>query len=135
MSGNYKVNVMQSDLPSIYLNLTPTDTETAEQLLNKINADRNHDIGFPGVAYIRDSEDNLTTASFKKMKGRGNATWTYSKRPYQVKFDKSISMFFSILRASLFLFTESDAIELCLKLSFGIKGNCISDISSANSPE
>ena len=92
ISGDYIVNVMQSDLPSIYLNLTPTDTETAEQLLNKINADRNHDTGFPGVAYIRDSEDNLTTASFKKMKGRGNATWTYSKRPYQVKFDKSISM-------------------------------------------
>ena len=91
-SGNYVINVMQSDLPSVYLNINPTETETADQLLTKINSDRNHDIGFPGIAYIRNSNDELTTATFKKMKGRGNATWTYSKRPYQVKFNEDISM-------------------------------------------
>lgn len=92
ISTEYEVNIMQSDLPSVYLNLSPTDFETADDLLNKINNDPKHDTGFSGVAYIRNSNDELTTASFKKMKGRGNATWTYSKKPYQVKFNESISM-------------------------------------------
>ena len=92
LSTEYEINIMQSDLPSVYLNLSPTEFETADQLLNQINNDPDHDIGFPGVAYIRNSNDELTTASFKKMKGRGNATWTYSKRPYQVKFNEKISI-------------------------------------------
>ena len=83
----YTINVLQSTLPSVFLNIDGGDAA-----LNKINADKNHDIGHPGTAVINDASNTSTTATFKKMKGRGNYTWTYSKRPYQVSFDKKISM-------------------------------------------
>lgn len=83
----YTINVLQSTLPSVFLNIDGGDVA-----LNKINADKNHDIGYPGTAVINDASNTSTTATFKKMKGRGNYTWTYSKRPYQVSFDKKISM-------------------------------------------
>ena len=83
----YTINVLQSTLPSVFLNIDGGDAA-----LNKINADKNHDIGYPGTAVINDSSNTSTTATFKKMKGRGNYTWTYSKRPYQVSFDEKISM-------------------------------------------
>lgn len=83
----YTINVLQSTLPSVFLNIDGGDAA-----LNKINADKNHDIGYPGTAVINDSSNKTKTATFKKMKGRGNYTWTYSKRPYQVSFDEKISM-------------------------------------------
>lgn len=83
----YTINVLQSTLPSVFLNIDGGDAA-----LNEINADKNHDIGHPGTAVINDASNTSTTATFKKMKGRGNYTWTYSKRPYQVSFDKKISM-------------------------------------------
>ena len=83
----YTINVLQSTLPSVFLNIDGGDAA-----LNEINADKNHDIGYPGTAVINDSANKTKTATFKKMKGRGNYTWTYSKRPYQVSFDKKISM-------------------------------------------
>ena len=83
----YTINVLQSTLPSVFLNIDGGDAA-----LNEINADPNHDIGHPGTAVINDASNTSTTATFKKMKGRGNYTWTYSKRPYQVSFDKKISM-------------------------------------------
>ena len=83
----YTINVLQSTLPSVFLNIDGGDAA-----LNKINADKNHDIGYPGTAVINDSANKTKTATFKKMKGRGNYTWTYSKRPYQVSFDEKISM-------------------------------------------
>lgn len=83
----YTINVLQSTLPSVFLNIDGGDAA-----LNAIDADKNHDIGYPGTAVINDSSNKTKTATFKKMKGRGNYTWTYSKRPYQVSFDKKISM-------------------------------------------
>ena len=83
----YTINVLQSTLPSVFLNIDGGDAA-----LNEINADKNHDIGYPGTAVINDSANKTKTATFKKMKGRGNYTWTYSKRPYQVSFDEKISM-------------------------------------------
>ena len=83
----YTINVLQSTLPSVFLNIDGGDAA-----LNEINADKNHDIGYPGTAVINDASNTSTTATFKKMKGRGNYTWTYSKRPYQVSFDEKISM-------------------------------------------
>lgn len=83
----YTINVLQSTLPSVFLNIDGGDA-----VLNEINADKNHDIGYPGTAVINDSANKTKTATFKKMKGRGNYTWTYSKRPYQVSFDEKISM-------------------------------------------
>ena len=83
----YTINVLQSTLPSVFLNIDGGDAA-----LNEINADPNHDIGHPGTAVINDASNTSTTATFKKMKGRGNYTWTYSKRPYQVSFDEKISM-------------------------------------------
>ncbi|MBP3464234.1 MAG: CotH kinase family protein [Clostridia bacterium] len=83
----YTINVLQSTLPSVFLNIDGGDAS-----LNEINADKNHNIGYSGTAVITDSSNSTKTATFKKMKGRGNYTWTYSKRPYQVSFDEKISM-------------------------------------------
>ena len=38
-------------------------------------------------------DGNKTSFEQVRVKGRGNSTWTYPKKPYQIKFDKKTDMF------------------------------------------
>lgn len=85
--SEYIVNIMQSTISSIFISIDGGDDS-----LSSINADPVHEVGFTGSAVIADEKNNVSIATIKKIKGRGNTTWTHVKKPYQIKFDDKISM-------------------------------------------
>lgn len=87
MSKEYTFNLMQGGNASIFISLENGDLD-----LSNINMDTKHNTGATGNAKIVDDEGNIETQQIKEMKGRGNFSWGLSKRPYQVKFEKSFSM-------------------------------------------
>lgn len=86
-SGNatYKLRVIESaEIPSVFI-------ETASGSLDYIHANKNN----KEAADIRIYENGEMTldSALKQMKGRGNATWTSVKKPYNIKFDKKTNLF------------------------------------------
>ncbi len=79
----YTVVVLQSDLPSVSINLNQTDLDTVHN--------NSKDIKYTGNSLVitdRDGSLNLSQENVE-LKGRGNTTWALSdKRAYQIKFDK-----------------------------------------------
>lgn len=83
----HKVVVLQSNLPSVYVNLERIT-------LADIHADKNikHE---NNSVYIVDLENNqnLAVVGTVEIKGRGNSSWReYEKKGYQIKFDSEISV-------------------------------------------
>lgn len=78
-----------SSIPSVYIG-------TSEGI-NKINRDKNlRDksakvliVDENGEIVYSDEKNN----TFSEMKGRGNATWGYAKKPYQIKLGKKTDLF------------------------------------------
>lgn len=83
----YNVRIMKSEVPALFVNI-----EGGDASFQAIKADRSHNKYYPGIASIADDDNNIKSASFKKFKGRGNATWRRNKRPFALKFDKKISI-------------------------------------------
>ena len=84
---SYVINVIQSDVASIYINLNNGDSD-----LNAINASRNHTTERPGYALVLDEDGNQIYADVEAMRGRGNRTWDKVKKPYQIKFTDKIDV-------------------------------------------
>ena len=87
VNGVYKVIIMKSELPSIYIDL-------ADTTLDNIHKDK--DVVYYGNSmYISDpnNQHSVSLAGGVQIKGRGNSTWTvYEKKGYQLKFSESISL-------------------------------------------
>ena len=82
---SYTLNVMFSaNLPAVYIT-------TQSGSLSYIHANKENKE--PGK--IRVYEDGVKTLDkdLKQIKGRGNATWGYPKKPYNIKFDKKTDLF------------------------------------------
>ncbi|MBQ0059935.1 MAG: CotH kinase family protein, partial [Lachnospiraceae bacterium] len=45
------------------------------------------------IMAVAADEDNTAVYDTVEIKGRGNSTWNFEKKPYQIKFDKKISLF------------------------------------------
>lgn len=87
-SFSYTINVMQSTINSIHINLTGGD----ESYQNMI-ADKKHETSDTGTSLLISEDGSVLTPKIKKMKGRGNSSWIgYPKKSFQVKFEESISM-------------------------------------------
>lgn len=83
----HKVVAMQSDLPSVYIDLEGTT-------LAEIHADKDEKHKGNSI-YIMDpaGEHDLTVEDTVEIKGRGNSTWReYEKKAYQIKFDDKTSV-------------------------------------------
>lgn len=83
----YTVVALQSDLPSVYIDLEGT---TLEQIHN----DRKVQYDSTSV-YITDpaGEHSLAVRNNVQIKGRGNSSWRYyEKRGYQIRFDTKTSV-------------------------------------------
>lgn len=78
----YKIKVIQSDVPSICINI---DNATLEQ----INAG-SKDVKYQANLQILGADKEKYNISNKiiEIKGRGNSTWGFDKKPYQIKFDE-----------------------------------------------
>lgn len=93
-SSSYTICVMQSTLPSLYINLYDGDTSTPATTLADIHA--NKDTSYTGNTVTVTSTENPSwdlSASKVEMKGRGNTSWVdYEKKGYQLKFSKKTNL-------------------------------------------
>jgi len=81
---NYKLNVLKSEnLPAVYI-------ATQSGSLSYIH--KNKENSEPGTIRIYENGSLSLDKSLKSIKGRGNATWGYAKKPYNIKFDKKTSV-------------------------------------------
>ena len=81
---DYPLTVMRSaNLPAVYIT-----TESGS--LSFIHANKEN----KEAGYIRVYENGVKTVDkeLKQIKGRGNATWGYPKKPYNIKFDKKTDL-------------------------------------------
>ena len=87
-SFSYTINVMQSTINSVHINLTGGD-----ESYKNIIADKKHETSDTGTSLLISEDGSVITPKIKKMKGRGNSSWIgYPKKSFQVKFEESISM-------------------------------------------
>lgn len=79
---NYKLKVMQSDVPSICIN---SDNVTLEEINGGTK-----DIKYKANLKVIGANQEKYNISNKtiELKGRGNSTWLYEKKPYQIKFEE-----------------------------------------------
>ena len=77
------VSVIQSDVPSIFVNLHNDVTQ------NTLNSG-SKDTKYPASVNITGADDEIYNISDDdiEIKGRGNTTWAMDKKPYQIKFSK-----------------------------------------------
>lgn len=78
------VVLKSGSIPTLYI-------ETESGSLEAVHADKNH----KEPATIKVVENGKTTinTSLSYIKGRGNSTWQWDKRPYNIKFEKKTDLF------------------------------------------
>lgn len=77
--------IVSGDLPSVFLT-----TESGS--MDAINADKEHKEKGT-ITVVEDGVVTIDAAALKSVKGRGNYTWNYEKKPYNIKFEKSTDLF------------------------------------------
>ncbi len=84
-SQKYSLTVMKSaNIPAMYI-------ETESGSLDYIHADKsNKEKG--KITVIENGEVTLDT-TLSSIKGRGNSTWQWAKKPYNIKFDEKTNLF------------------------------------------
>lgn len=84
--SSYNVKVLQgAGAGSVYIN-----TESGN--MDAVHADKSHKE--PGDVLILDEEGNVQyDGVLDYIKGRGNSTWTLTKKPYNIKLDKKADLF------------------------------------------
>ena len=85
-TASYKVRFLQaSSIGSIYVN-----TESGN--MNAVHADKSHKE--PGNILILDKNGDVQyDGALDYIKGRGNSTWNFDKKPYNIKLDKKADLF------------------------------------------
>lgn len=89
-SGKYRIVAMQSDLPTLYLNI-----DESKGTIDAMNSDPNHDtkckaemlLDVPDKLVEQNGWESSYVSSDVTVKGRGNTTWGLPKKPYQIKLD------------------------------------------------
>lgn len=82
-----EVKVLQSDLPSVQIQLNDTSLEAIHADKDQKHKDNTFVLSDPAGG------DTLLVENSVEIKGRGNTTWRmYDKKPYQIKFDEEISL-------------------------------------------
>lgn len=79
------VQVLQSEkVPAMFIN-------TVSGSLKQVNADKEYKEG-GDMLLIREDGSVDYDSSLKQIKGRGNVTWDYPKKPYNIKLDSSADL-------------------------------------------
>ncbi len=84
----YIIHVMQSDLPSVFLDIDGGDSSFQKILSDDIW----HRVSYPGNITAFGSDSSVFTNPVKKIRGRGNSTWLREKKPFQISFSKEVSL-------------------------------------------
>ena len=84
--AEYSVYVLRSEnIPSLHIT-----TESGS--MSAVHADKSHKEP-ASVTIISDDETVMEDEVLEYIKGRGNATWSFKKKPYNIKFDKKTDLF------------------------------------------
>ena len=67
-------------LPVLYIN-----TENGAAIVNKTD-------WIQASSYLKDTDGTVTALGLTKIRGRGNSTWGYRKKPYAIKFDNKTAL-------------------------------------------
>lgn len=82
---NYDIVVMQSEnIPAVYIN-----TESGS--LDNIYADKDNKES--AVIQVYDNGEKLVEENLKHIKGRGNASWEYPQKSFNIKFENKFDLF------------------------------------------
>jgi hypothetical protein len=120
-AATYSVEVMQSTLPSLFIDLADTES------LDKIHA--NKDYKAEGSTVNLTDKDNasynIVNAKNAELKGRGNSSWDlYDKKGYQLKFDKKQDVLgLGAAKKWVLLANTCDASMMMNKLAFDLSKN------------
>ncbi|MBQ9851525.1 MAG: CotH kinase family protein [Ruminiclostridium sp.] len=83
-----ELTVMQSaSIGSVYLTSADPEKDRAWVELDK---DKNKAKG--EILYLRADGSTVYAGELKQIKGRGNSTWAYPKKPYQIKLDEKFDL-------------------------------------------
>lgn len=88
MNGNsYLLRVMQSEnIPAMFLT-------TASGTMANIDASANHSVSETGSMLLTEEDGSVAyDDALSQVRGRGNATWAYPKKPYQIKLDSKTNL-------------------------------------------
>lgn len=83
--NSYKLTVLQSaNVPSMHIT-----TESGS--MDAVHADKSHKE--PADLLLLSEGEVVLEKELEYIKGRGNSTWGYNKKPYNIKFDKKTDLF------------------------------------------
>ena len=94
--GEFVLSVGDKDYTVVFLNSSKLPTmfiNTPEGGLDRIHADKEHKEKGCTMLAINSKGKVDYNAELASMKGRGNSTWNYPKRPYNIKLDKKSKLF------------------------------------------
>ncbi len=86
--SSYSLTVMQSaNVGTLFL-------DTASGSMENIDNSGDHSVSESGNMLLLDCEGNVEyNNALTQVKGRGNSTWSFEKKPYQIKLDKKTDLF------------------------------------------
>ena len=85
-TAEYKVYVLKSEnVPSLHIT-------TQSGSMDAVHADKSHKEP-AGITIIADGEALMEGEELEYIKGRGNATWSFKKKPYNIKFEAKTDLF------------------------------------------
>ncbi len=83
---DYSLVVMQSEnIPSVYIT-------TKSGSLDYVHADKSNKEK-AAITVVEDGEVTMSKTALKQIKGRGNSTWQYEKKPYNITFEEKTDFF------------------------------------------
>lgn len=85
--SEYKVNIISSNLPTIFI-----DVDGGNEAFKEILKSTTHSVSKTGKFTLLDTNGDILSVDMRKFKGRGNATWKRPKRPFAIKLDKKKSI-------------------------------------------
>lgn len=84
----YPLTVVQS------ANVNAAFVTTESGTMKNIDSSEDHSVGEAGSLLLLGSDGTVEYENeLEQIKGRGNSTWLYSKKPYQIKLDKKTDLF------------------------------------------
>lgn len=84
MSGTMSI-LHGSSIPSLFVNISPDE-------LKKVNKDKNYVVSEGAAFYIEADGSVSYQGSIESFKGRGNSTYAYKKKPFQLKLGKKADL-------------------------------------------
>lgn len=86
----YTLKFMKSTAEAaIYINNSDADG-SGTPLIEYLNQDKS--LNAPATGAVVDADGSIDNTEIKKIKGRGNSTWTKAKKPYNITYKSNVSV-------------------------------------------